>query len=267
MTGDSLLRQLKRTELTSNALFFLALQLSSVGELLAIHEFRDPTQTSLDRRGRIVEVIAIEAEAHLQTQCVTCAQTNRLDTLRLTCLEDRIPDGHSIFQMEIELKTSCSRITCIRNDYLLATRKLTSREGVIGNRREIHRCQTLQYLQRLRTLDSQLTCLGGSVLQLSAHRIVAVTPCPIFVDISGIDHQKVFLRLIVINQQVINNSSRLIGEAGILCLTQRQLRGIIRGNALDKSQCIRTLHPKLTHVRDIKHTHAINNGHVLINNS
>ena len=96
---------------------------------------------------------------------------------------------------------------------------------------------------------------------------MAHAPIPIFGDVTRIDNQKVFFRFIMIDQQVVHDTALVIRKASILSFADRQHGSVVRGNALDKSQRIRTFYPKLAHVGDIEHTHTIHNGHVFVDNT
>ena len=67
VTGNTFVYQLEGTQLAANAFFLLAFQFGAIGEVLAFGELGDPTQTGFDRRSRVVEIVAIQTEAHFQT--------------------------------------------------------------------------------------------------------------------------------------------------------------------------------------------------------
>ena len=73
-----------------------------------------------------------------------------------------------------------------------------------------------------RSLDSQLSRTVGRILQFGTYRIMAYAPIPILVDITGVYDQQIFLRLVMIYQKVIHDTSLVIREASILSLAKRQ---------------------------------------------
>ena len=118
-----------------------------------------------------------------------------------------------------------------------------------------------------RALDSQLGGTVGRVFQFRAYRIMAHAPIPILVDITSIDYQEVFFRFIMVDQQVVHDTSLVIREASILSLANRQHGSVVRSDALDESQRVRAFYPELTHVGNIEHTDAVHNGHVFVDNT
>ena len=90
---------------------------------------------------------------------------------------------------------------------------------------------------------------------------------PILVDIGRIDYEQISFGIDPVNQQVVHDTALVIRKASILSFADRQHGSVVRGNALDKSQRIRTFYPKLAHVGDIEHTHTIHNGHVFVDNT
>jgi len=101
VAGHTLILKLEGAEFAFYALFLLLLQGGTVDEVLAVDELRDPAQAGFDGRGRLVDIVAVEAESHLQTERVACAEADRLDALGLASLEERLPDLESILGVEI----------------------------------------------------------------------------------------------------------------------------------------------------------------------
>ena len=118
-----------------------------------------------------------------------------------------------------------------------------------------------------RSLDSQLSRTVGRILQFGTYRIMAYAPIPILVDITGVYDQQIFLRLVMIYQKVIHDTSLVVREASILSLAKRQDRSVIRSYALNESQGVRAFYPKLAHVGNIEHTYTIHYSHVFVDNS
>ena len=80
MTGDALLHHLKTYQLSLYPFLLLLFQDVPGGKTLG--ELRDPPQPRFQRRGRVVDIIAIKTIAHFQTQRVPGPQTDRLEPLR-----------------------------------------------------------------------------------------------------------------------------------------------------------------------------------------
>ena len=189
VAGHTLILKLEGAEFAFYALFLLLLQGGAVDEVLALDEFRDPAQAGFDGRGRLVDVVAVEAESHLQTQRVACAEADRLDALGLASLEERLPDLESILRVEIQLEAAGAGVARVGNDDVGAACELARLEAVVGDGVEVDFRQALQHLLRLRALHSQLGHVVRRVLQFGADALVVLlAPCPVLVQIGGVDH-------------------------------------------------------------------------------
>ena len=189
LTRDTTVDHLKAYQLTLHALFLLLFQCSTVDEVLTIHKLGNPAQPCLQRRGGITEVVSIQAESHLQAQGITRTKSDRTDTKLLPSLEDSLPNLVGIFRIEIEFKTSSTRIAGIGDNYIFTTSKRAMGEMVVRHSRKIDICQFLQGSQSLRALYGQLSRIITGILQLCPSLIVAYAPVPVLLYIGGIDHQ------------------------------------------------------------------------------
>ena len=141
------------------------------------------------------------------------------------------------------------------------------RKGVIRQFRQVYARQLLQGKNGLRTLHGKLCHVVGSIFQFSTFGIVRNTPVPVFFYIRSIHYQQIFLRLIMINQQVIYNTAFFVGKTSILHLAWSQGSHIIGSHFLKKSQRIGAFHPEFSHVGNVEYTHSITNGEVFINDT
>ena len=189
VAGDSLILQLEGAEFALHTLFLLLLQSGAVDEVLAVDKLRDPAQAGFDGRRRLVDVVAVEAESHLQTQRVACAEADRLDALGLASLEERLPDLEAILRVEIQLEAAGAGVARVGNDDVGAACELARLEAVVGDGVEVDFRQALQHLLRLRALHSQLGHVVRRVLQFSADALVVLlAPGPVLVQIGSVDH-------------------------------------------------------------------------------
>lgn len=70
MTRNTAIDHLETDQFAGQTAGLLLFHQFAVDELLAIDELGQPVQARLDRRSRIVDIITVEAETHLQTQRV-----------------------------------------------------------------------------------------------------------------------------------------------------------------------------------------------------
>ena len=68
----------------------------------------------------------------------------------------------------------------------------------------------------------------------------------------------------MIDEQIVDDPSASVGEAGVLDIADAELGGVIAGDVLDELERLGPLDPKLTHVRDVKDTYALDHRHVLV---
>ena len=267
MTGDTAVYHLKAYQLTYRTFRFLLLQHRTIDEVLTLYKFGNPPQSGFDRRGRIIQIISIQAESHFKTKRITSSQADRLDTKLSTCFKHSIPYLHGYFRIKIKFKTTRTGIAGIGNNDIRFSCKLTMRKSIVRKLGKIDRRQLLQRLNSFRPLHCELRHAVGCIFEFSSLRIMGHTPVPVLLYVGSIDNQQVFLGFILINKQVVHNASILVWKTGVLHLTGSKRRHIIRSHFLQKVQCMRTFHPKLSHVGDIEHTHTIHNGHVFVDNT
>ena len=73
-------------------------------------------------------------EAHFQSECITRSQPHRFNTKFFTSFENSCPNCIGSTRIEIEFKTSCTRITCIRDYHIVLACKLSNFKSIIWNR-------------------------------------------------------------------------------------------------------------------------------------
>ena len=161
VTRDSPVYHLETDQLAGDSFGLLFFQGSPVGEVLPLHEFGNPSQSGLQRRSRIVDVVSIQAESHFQTEGITGTQTDRLDTEFRSGFENGVPYLQGILRIEIQFETTRTCIPCIRNDDLRNTGKFTYLESIIRYLGKVDRSQLLQGSQSLGSLNGQLTDMVG----------------------------------------------------------------------------------------------------------
>jgi hypothetical protein len=267
MTGNSAINHFKANQFTGNTFRFLFFQHRTVDKILALHKLSDPSQSGFYRRSRIIQIIAIQTEAHFQPERITGTQTDRFNAILFTSFKNSLPYRISRRRIEIKLKTSRTGITRIGDNHILFTCKRSNLKCIIRNSSKINIRQLLQNRNSLRTLYSKLSYVIRRIFQLGSLRIVRNTPVPVFFHIGSIHHQHVFFRFILINQQIIYNPPILIRKTSILYFTRSQCRHIVRCYFLQKGQRLRSFHPKFSHVRYIKYTDTLTNSYVFINDA
>ena len=270
VTWNTPFNQLKAYQTTFGTLCFLFGVVFTVDKIFAIDKFGDPTQPGFDRGGGVVDIVAVEAEAHLQTQCVARTQTDIFQSHVSTRFPESGPQLVGVFVGYIDLAATCTGITGCRNNGILNAGHFGLDKGVVGEVLHIgFRAELLNNLHRQRTLNRQLGNLIRSVVKLFARGeterfALFAKVFPILVRVGSVDYQQKGFGIDAVNQNVIDNTSTTIRQAGVLYLAIVERCYIVRGDMLQKINGTRTFDPNLAHVADIEYTGLFSNRVVFI---
>ena len=148
--------QLDADETVLGAVGLSILKDLATGEvLLAIDQLRRPAEPGGVGIGGVIDVVAIEAESHLQTEGVTSTEADRLDVKLLPCLEELIPEVLRILDvLDVELVTTGAGVAGIGYQHLLAV-ELSFVEAVVRDRVNVDVDELLDRLLGLGPLDSE----------------------------------------------------------------------------------------------------------------
>ena len=267
MARNAPVHHLEAHQAARHALGLLPLQQGATREVLPLDEFGNPPQPGLDGRGSVVQVIAVEAEAHLEAKRVARAQAYGLDAELGAGLEDGVPYPQRGLGPEVQLEAARARVSGVGDDDVRLPRQRAVGEVVVGDAGEVHGGQFLQRLQRAGALHGQLRHAVGGVLQLGALGVVGGAPRPVLVDVGGVHHQQVLLGLILVDQQVVHNAPLLVGQAGVLHAAGGEGGHVVRGDFLQEGQRLRPFDPELAHVRHVEHAHGVAHRQVLVDDA
>ncbi|MPN15193.1 hypothetical protein SDC9_162522 [bioreactor metagenome] len=89
------------------------LEHGTIDEVFTLYKLGNPTQSRFNRRSRIINVIAVQTEAHLQTKRIAGTQSHGLDSKLLPRFKNSIPYSICMLGIEIEFKTTGTRIAGI----------------------------------------------------------------------------------------------------------------------------------------------------------
>src|SRR4051794_5162686 len=106
MAGETASLKLKSDQLSSHAPKLLSLERSVTGEGTALVELHDPAEARFQRRGGVVDFVSVQSVAHLQSERVTGAETDRLGA----GLEERGPDLHRVPLPAVQLEAVFSGV-------------------------------------------------------------------------------------------------------------------------------------------------------------
>ena len=253
-----------------HALGLLLLQQGAVDELLALGEFGDPAQSAFERRGGVVDVVAVEAEALLQTQRIARAQTDILESELFAGLPERFPEFVAVFVGRVNLAAARSGIARDRKDGVAAC-DLHLFEGVVLHLLDRLVAHLLHDLHGQRSLHGELADFVRSVVKLLAvahlHAeglSLGADMLPVLVDIGGVDAEHVGFGVDAVNQDVVDDAPAAVGHAGVLHLAVEELRNVVGRDALQQIERPGTLDPDFAHVAHVEDPGAVAHGHVLV---
>ena len=253
-----------------HALGLETLHRGAVDEILALGEFRDPPQPGFERRRSVVDVVAVEAEALLQTQRIARAQTDILESELFAGLPERFPEFVAVFVGRVNLAAARSGIARDRKDGVAAC-DLHLFEGVVLHLLDRLVAHLLHDLHGQRSLHGELADFVRSVVKLPAvARLHAeglslgADMLPVLVDIGGVDAEHVGFGVDAVNQDVVDDAPAAVGHAGVLHLAVEELRNVVGRDALQQIERPGALDPDFAHVAHVEDPGAVAHGHVLV---
>ena len=269
MTRNTAIDHLETDQFAGQTAGLLLFHQFAVDELLAIDELGQPVQARLDRRSRIVDIITVEAETHLQTQRVAGTEADIFQPLLRTLLPESLPEFLAVFVGHIDLAAARTGVSRNRKNRI-HTGNLQLLERIVFHILNRLGAQLLHDLHRIGTLDRQLADLVRSVVELLAMtglqaEFLALFDdmVPILVDISRIDYEQISFGIDPVNQQVVHDTSLAVGHGGILHLPVVKRRNIVGRDMLQERFGLGTFYPDLAHVTHVEYTRVVAHGQVL----
>ena len=199
----------------------------AIDKVFAFSRFSNPTKTSFDRRSSIVDFVAIEAEAHFETESVASTKTDRFDTIFSTCSEESIPNLLAILWVEIQFETTSTSVTSVRDDYVVNACEFTFSEVVVFDFAKVNVSKFLKHFSSFRTLNCKLSDAVRRVFEFYAFFVVSIYPFPVFVDICSVYNEHIFFVRVVVNDKVVNDTAFAVREAVVLSLTIDERRDVV----------------------------------------
>src|SRR5262249_41628249 len=134
-TADATVEHLEADDLPQHAVRLLLAQTRGADEVVLLPA-DDPAQIRLERRRRLVDVVAVEAHRRFEPQGVSRAEPARNDAGVAAGLEDRLPDAIGRLRRNKHLETVLARVAGPR-DCRADVRHLAMAEPVVLHRREL----------------------------------------------------------------------------------------------------------------------------------
>src|SRR5690606_4012444 len=143
-------------------------------------------ETGLERRGRVVELVAVERHAGLESERVACAQSGRAEPLRLAGREQAGEERLRVAGGAGELEAGRSRVAG-RRDEQVEPRELHADDTEALREGQRSARETLEHPRRGRALERDQRRLAAAVLEDHVGGAVGQHPRAILLDARGID--------------------------------------------------------------------------------
>src|SRR5690606_17103120 len=173
VAGEATLEEPEPGEPLPHALGLLSFQ-GGAAEEIAFVELDDPAKSGLERRARVVEVVAVEAVPHLEAERVTCAEPGRDEAIVVADLEDPPPERDRVLVRDVEFEAILAGVPGPA-DHRVAAVDLALDEVVVADLLERRPGQPLQDRLRHRPLDREDRALVGPV---DDHRVAGRRELP-----------------------------------------------------------------------------------------
>ncbi len=232
----------------------LRFQHAAADEVAAFVQRHRPGQRGLERRHRIVHVLAVEVHAGLQAQRVARTQAGRLDA----GFQQRVPERHRISFRQHDLVAVLAGVTGTRHEQRHARRRLRMHGGetaelarrrlVVGGQQRDHLLAGGRALHRdhreVRSLlDAHVE--GGGLL---------TDPRQILFAGGGVDHEAEEVFGLVVDDQVVDHPALRIQHAGVQRLARHlELVDRVGQQVAQEVAHARAVQVDHGHVADVEH--------------
>ena len=163
-------------------------------EEVALLPADDPLEVGLEHRGRVVDVVAVEAHGGLEAQRVAGAEAGRDDVLVPARLENRVPDRDGLLRRHEHLEAVLAGVAGPRDGAAHAG-DLAVGEPVVLDARQVHVAQRLQHLARERALqgDQRVARAGVHRGDVEAPGLLD-DPGEVLLDVRRVDDEQEVVR-------------------------------------------------------------------------
>ena len=269
MPGNPPFGQFKTDQTPFRPLLFLDFEQRPVDEVVAVDRLRNPAEAGLDRRSRIVDVVPVKAETHLQAQRIAGTETDILQTVLRARTPQSIPQPGSVLRRHINFTPSGAGIARRGKNRIPDAGHLGLYERIIFEILDPFRTQPLHDPHRQRPLHGKLRDLVRSVVKLPpGPHFEFFALCdqvrPVFADVRRIDHQQKCPGVDPVNQNVVHDSPATVRQTGILYLPVTQRADVVRRNVLQEFRGAGPFDPDLPHMAHIENARPFADGAVFV---
>ena len=230
-------------------------------------------QPRLQRSGVFVQFLAVERVADFRAQGVPRAQAGGFQAERGARFQDFAPKRGRDFGRRHHFKTVLPGVAGA-GDIDGPAEEFAADDAVFPQRGG----QTLaggggktsvNELRRFRALQCQRAEIGGEVLQIHVGAPgkggqLLVQPGGVRADARGVDDEEEFLRLDLIDVEVVNRAAALVAHERVLALPGLQFADVIGQHAVEEFRRRAAAHHDFAHVRDVEQSGGGAHGVVLL---
>ncbi len=261
---DAAVRRLEARELARGASRLDAHERVAADELGAVVEAHDPAEAGLERRRRLVDVIAPEHERRLEPQCISRAEPAWLDTLG----DELAPDRAAGFRRCSDLEAVFSGVAGARDEELVPHERQLG-AGAMFERRDLRADDARQVAAGSRALNGEHHRLLLAVEQLDVH-----TGLYQRADLRGVaagvrrvaDDEEA-LRVEAVDVRVVDDTAVLVAEQGVMAAALGDLGDVVGDGAPQQALRIGADDEQAPHVRNIEDARALADGVVFFDDA
>ena len=248
MPRDRLLAELEADELPLEAVDLLLLERFLPGERGALLHLHDPAESCFERRGGVVDVVAVKRVGHFEAERIARAEAAR----GAAGAEQGVPEGGGVAGAAVELESILTGVAGA-GDEALDPGDLAGGERVVGDRFELDGGEGLELRLALRALDREEAGLVRGILHPDVGApLLRDAVGPILGDVRGVDddHHPVFHP---VDRAVVDDRPPFIQEGGVLHLPRLEGADVVGQQSLGQRVPVGAADLELSHMGTVEH--------------
>ena len=207
--------------------------------------------------------MAVERHGSFHSECVSCTESARDESVILACSDKSFPNVCSFVSRHVDLESVLACVACTGDHYRDALEVRIKDACVVACRDVLLINYFLQNVLCVRTLESYLTILIADVSELYAVDLVIAHPREVLISVSSIDYYEVVVLALHIYNEVVDCAAALIAHRGISCESRLKVCVIVGQEQIEEVLCLLTLNEYFAHVGNIEQSALCSDRHVL----
>ena len=225
-------------------------------------ELARPGEPSLDRVGALVDLVAVERVARLETESVARTEADGQEAGLAAGFTERRPDRARTLARDEDFEPILARVAGPRDDRARPSEACPDdAEGV--KPRHLGAALGAEDLRRARALDGDERGPGRTILERGVRAEELQNVRPVLRDVRGVHHHHELVDSDAIHDDVVHDRPALVAEKPVARLPHVEARDVARDQPIDGSLRAPAAEVELPHVRQVEEPGARTNGAVL----